>query len=304
MTLLVDLRSKIDAFHFNAQHLTYLKCAYPQHDIVVAESREAFDEALPSAEVVLLWKFTADDYARADKLQAIHTPAAGKDWVAEDPQGRVPVFHSSFHGQIIRESFMAMLLYFNNRLDLVLAAKKEKDWARNAFKDRQLLTNQKLLIIGCGAIGRYCAETAMAFGMEVVGMRRQLPDQALFPYIKADELLTSLPQADHVLNLLPGGKDSERFVKAEHFSAMKASACFYNFGRGSTVDEEALIEALENGDIKAAGLDVMAEEPLPEDSPLWSMKNVLLTPHSSCCYQDYLYRFIDGLKEMDSPLNR
>jgi phosphoglycerate dehydrogenase-like enzyme len=185
-----------------------------------------------------------------------------------------------------------MLLHVNSGSKSWLDQQKQKIWNPNGAGQRLCLSGQTLLILGFGNIGRYCARVALAFGMKVVGTSRQEKNESDVSFIHPDHIFDVLPQANHVLNLLPGGPETHHFFNQRHFEKMN-QACFYNFGRGTTVDEVALMKALDDGSVSFAGLDVTEKEPLPQDSPLWSSDRVLLTPHSSCCYDDYLDLFFD-----------
>ena len=296
MKILVELNNKVDAFNIRKEHIERFVNEFPDHEFTFYDSYSHFKENIAEADAAVVWFFPEHLYEKATKLRAIFTPAAGRDWVAEDPRRKVTSYFSSFHGHIIAESFLAMLFMNNNNALKAYYNCRDKLWDRNAFGSRKLLRNQNLLILGYGNIGRICAEEASKLGMEVVGIRRSLSDEK-FPLYTFDRLQEVIGDFDHVLNLLPGGLETAGIVSDEVLACMKAGASFYNFGRGTTVDEEALVASLNNDLLAFAGLDVTTVEPLPADSPLWQAKNTFITPHSSCCYEDYLHLFIDELKE-------
>jgi phosphoglycerate dehydrogenase-like enzyme len=143
-----------------------------------------------------------------------------------------------------------------------------------------LLQGKTVGIFGVGLIAEALAPKCKALGMRVVGISRTPRDLAGFDEIRPrDQLLDIVPQLDYLLALLPGSPDNNQAVSAGVFAAMKPSAFFINVARGSVVDEDALIDALQTGRIAGAALDVFAREPLPADSPLWGMENVIITPH-------------------------
>jgi phosphoglycerate dehydrogenase-like enzyme len=153
-----------------------------------------------------------------------------------------------------------------------------------------------------GAIGEYTAKIAHALGMRVIGVRRDADSDV--PGIETmysnDELLDVLPQADVVVLTIPLTSETEGLIDEQALRVMKPSAYLINIGRGGTVDEPALIRALQEGRLAGAGLDVFAEEPLPADSPLWTMENVIITPHSAGATPHYHERamgiFLDNLR--------
>ena len=155
--------------------------------------------------------------------------------------------------------------------------------------------------MGLGSIGSHMAKVAKAFGMNVIGIKKtqghvEHVDEVLPP----SHLEKLLKNSDHVVNVTPLTPETRRMFGPKEFSMMKPSAVFYNFGRGASIDENALIEALEKGTIRAAALDVFAEEPLPQNNPLWKAKNIFITPHVGGPVPHYTQLlteiFIDNLK--------
>jgi phosphoglycerate dehydrogenase-like enzyme len=150
------------------------------------------------------------------------------------------------------------------------------------------------------------AELLKAFGAKVTGVRRTVMEVednlSVDKMITFDMLAEELPCADHVVFVLPGGRETDGIFTARHFSTMKPGAYLYNLGRGNCYREEDLLYALKNGPLAGAGLDVFTEEPLPPTSPLWEQANVLLTPHSSAISQEYIDLFIqewlESLREL------
>ncbi len=143
----------------------------------------------------------------------------------------------------------------------------------------QLLTGQKLLLLGYGAIGKRLAELLGPLHMKVYAVRRQVRSERGLTVIPEEQLTGLLPEMDHVVNVLPENEETRGFVNARRLSAFKPGACFYNVGRGATVDQSALCEALHSGRLAAAYLDVTDPEPLPLSHPLWSAPNCYITPH-------------------------
>ena len=142
-----------------------------------------------------------------------------------------------------------------------------------------------------GAIGVEAARIGKAFGMRVLGLRRggkpaENVDEIFAPE-RAEEMLE---RCDYVMNVLPWTKETENFMNAVRFCRMKKTACYVSAGRGATTDQEALVDALRTGKIACAGLDVTTPEPLPADSPLWDMDNVILTPHMAGLTDRYFER--------------
>jgi len=142
-----------------------------------------------------------------------------------------------------------------------------------------VLTGQDFLLLGFGAIGRRLAELLAPFGGRVTAYRRTPRGDEGVTIVTDAGLPAALAAADHVVNLLPDSSETRQFMDAGRFSRMKSGARFYNVGRGTTVDQDALIAALQTGQVGAACLDVMEPEPLPPEHPLWDAPNCYLTCH-------------------------
>ena len=147
--------------------------------------------------------------------------------------------------------------------------------------DSRLLTGQTVLMLGFGAIGRRLAELLAPFGMNISAVRRQIRSERGVRIIPEESVSSALAEADHVVNILPDNASTRNYVNARRLSCLKPGARFYNVGRGSTVDERALLEALRSGRIGEAYLDVFETEPLPADHEFWALPNCFITPHTA-----------------------
>jgi phosphoglycerate dehydrogenase-like enzyme len=147
--------------------------------------------------------------------------------------------------------------------------------------DSRLLTGQSVLMLGFGAIGRRLAGLLAPFGMTLTAVRRQTRSERGVRIIPEEKVSSALAQADHVVNILPDNASTRNYVNARRLACLKPGARFYNVGRGSTVDESALLDALRSGRIGDAYLDVFETEPLPLDSPFWTLPNCFITPHTA-----------------------
>ena len=154
------------------------------------------------------------------------------------------------------------------------------------------LRGQTVLIVGYGAIGRRLTEMLAPFAMQVLGCRRASRGNESVPIITPDQLAGALGMADHVVNILPDSTQALHFFDAARFALMKPSSIFYNIGRGTSVDQEALLEALRQGRIKAAWLDVTDPEPLPDNHPLLAQPNCFITPHVAGGHQEESVTFV------------
>jgi D-2-hydroxyacid dehydrogenase (NADP+) len=295
--LLVHLKSDVDAFSIKPRHLDRIREAFPGIRLVEATGREDFHLRLSDTVWLMTWVFRPEWYGKAPKLEAVFTPAAGHDWAPPDPSGRVKNFYGHFHGRIMRESLLAMMLYFNRRLAPASENRKEKIWDRRIYDGASSLFSQRVLIVGYGAIGRQMAELLKAFGAQITGVKRSTAgfenDPIAERVVTFAELDEELPMADHVVLVLPGGPETDDMFTGQHFDRMKPGSYLYNLGRGNCYREEDLARALINGPLAGAGLDVFHEEPLPQSSALWNLPNALITPHASAISREYLDLYIE-----------
>ncbi len=155
------------------------------------------------------------------------------------------------------------------------------------------LRGQNVLILGYGAIGRRVAELLAPFDMQLTAYRRTPRGDEGMPVIGEAELPAALAVADHVLNILPDSDATKSFFNAERFAQFKPSSVFYNIGRGTTVDQDALVQALENKQLREAWLDVTDPEPLPDDHALWQQPSCFITPHTAGGFQGEAATCID-----------
>jgi phosphoglycerate dehydrogenase-like enzyme len=184
---------------------------------------------------------------------------------------------SSVYDVPCAEHVLSMILAHNR---LILESERARQWTYDDQRPRmRVLKGQNVLIVGYGAIARKLTEFLRPFGCEIRGLKRKVSGQELVQCEPIENHLQFLPWADHVVNILPLNDSTKLFFGAKQFAAMRPGAAFYNIGRGDTVDQDALIGALEGGQLSAAYLDVVSPEPLVQEHPLWRTKNCLITPH-------------------------
>ena len=197
---------------------------------------------------------------------------------------------SGIHGQQIAEHLFAMLLGWNRRLKEAFAAQERHKWLFVKDDKLSVLNGKTMLIMGYGNIGADIARIAGSFGLNIIGLRRNPQKAGGTEGLLVDDavkLHSYLPEADYVVNILPSTPATLHCFGSAEFGKMKKSALYISMGRGATTDEAALINALRGNNISGALLDVAETEPLPGDSPLWDMDNVLITGHYAGCHPEY-----------------
>jgi phosphoglycerate dehydrogenase-like enzyme len=238
------------------------------------------------------------EYGRA--LRWIQTTSSGVDPLLPhraELEGITVTNARGIHADQIGDYAMAAMVMLQWDMRAMLGHQAARQWQRDA---KPPLAGRTLGIVGLGSVGRGIAERARLSGMEVVGLSRSgAPVDGICAVYAQDRLHDMLPRCDFLVLVVPATPETEHMIDAEALGAMKNSAFLLNFARGSVVDEAALILALNSGEIAGAALDVFAVEPLPTSSPLWSMPNVIITPHLAGMSADYEERmvrsFLDNL---------
>jgi phosphoglycerate dehydrogenase-like enzyme len=252
------------------------------------------DEHL-DAEALVVWGSSTDDLravaGRMPRLRWVQTLAAGPDSVlaAGFPDDVVITSGSGLHDRPVTEHALALVLALLRRLPAAGRAQAEHRWADEIGGLQPLhpegavttLLGARVLIWGFGAIGQTLAPFLAQLGAEVRGAARSAGERSGFPVIAEEDLQQELGRTDVLVMILPSTPATDRALDADRLAALPAHAYVVNVGRGSTVDEPALVAALSEGRIAGAALDVTGTEPLPAGSPLWDAPNLLLTPHAA-----------------------
>lgn len=273
---------------------------------VEVRTPEAFAAALPEADVLsvsMMWK--NDLVPQARRLKFIQSISAGIDQYDKEvlrAHGIRLANAAGVNGHAVAEHAMAMILALKRHIHTGRDNQAAKHWRGmiSQINEREdELGGKTLLIVGLGRIGSRLAQLAKAFDMRVVGIRRDASRggegaDSVHGHDKLGELIGS---ADIVALTCPLTPETTNLIDAEALAAMKPSAHLVNVARGRVVDEPALIAALQEKRLAAAGLDVTQVEPLPAASPLWAMPNVLITPHTAGETQRYEDGVIDLLIE-------
>jgi len=290
MNVLVAIHHRVDAWTIPPAHVEELRRRFPHITFLHSIDRDSDIELAGSADVAFALALGKDAIAHATQLRWLHCSghAVGHFPLADLAARGVVVTNSrGIQAVPIAEHVMACLLALARRLPQMLQDQQRRVWRPNAFTGEAspwLLSGQTLGVIGVGTLGEAIALRAQAFGMRVVGMRRNpalvVPagfDEVVGPS-ESDRLLA---RADVVVIAAPLTPETDRLLDAAAIGRMKRGAIVINIARGQLIDEAALAEALGAGRLGGAALDVFTTEPLLPDSPLWSLPNVIVTPHTS-----------------------
>jgi D-2-hydroxyacid dehydrogenase (NADP+) len=259
-----------------------------------AAAKEQLDALLAEAEIIYGFGLPENVIARAPKLKWFQTMSAGVDKFLDDKFRRSPVIMTSvsgIHATPISEFAMGLMLMLAKQAPLAFRQKQQKQWQLFLAA---LLRSKTVGVVGLGHIGREVARLAKAFGMRVVATRRSARKSQRARYVDRlfapEQLPELLSESDYVVLTLPLTPETYKIIGEAELSSMKPTAYLINVARGNLVDEEALVRALEEHRIAGAGLDVFATEPLPQDSPLWGLPNVIISPHIAGGMEDYVER--------------
>jgi phosphoglycerate dehydrogenase-like enzyme len=280
---------------------------------VQVDSAEGLARELPLSDVLVVSMLWRNELARLPgKLRFIQTISSGTDRYDQDVLRSAGIRLASAAGvnaEAVAEHAMALVLALRRRLPEARDNQHARHWrgmiSQIAAREDQL-TGKTLLIVGLGRIGSRLAQLAKAFDMRVIATRRNPAAGAAGVDAVAgnDRLLEMLAEADIVALTCPLTPETENLIDAAALAALRPTAHLVNVARGRVVDEPALIRALQERRIAGAALDVTVEEPLPAASPLWSLPNVLVTPHTAGETQSYEDGVIDILLENLERLRR
>jgi len=264
-------------FQLQQRHIAQIRAAAPGFEVVTKSYRDVTPEDVAAAEVIFGWP-RPEWVAAARNVRWVQLCSAGADgWIDIRPGDLLLTKASGTFGVPIAEWVMGAILMLTRNLHLYRDQQRERVWKQH-WNAREIM-GSTVGILGLGDIGREVARRAKAFGCRVVGFRRRnLPVEYVDALLPLDEVLA---EADFLVMALPATKETYHLMNAERLARMKQGAYLINVGRGSTVDEAALVEALRSGHLAGAALDVTEQEPLPPESPLWGMEQVILSPHAS-----------------------
>jgi phosphoglycerate dehydrogenase-like enzyme len=264
-----------------------LRQALPAVNVLVAETTDEAERQIAQADAAF-GKLSPELLQRAENLRWLQAPAiappAGYYFPELIAHPVVVTNQRGIFNEHIAAHIMAFVLAFARGLHYYLRHQLQREWSPRPLDTGVIhLPESTALILGVGGIGAETARLAATFGMQVIGVdaRQEDTPPGVAELHRPDALDQLLPRADFVIMTIPHTPQTEGLMNAARFKLMKPSAFLINIGRGMTVKLDDLVAALNQGELAGAGLDVFEQEPLPADHPLWTMPNVLLTPHTA-----------------------
>ena len=262
-----------------------LQAQYPDITFEHVAQREDTIEMIADADVYVGW-MNKDVCLAAKQLKWVQSPSSGIDYYLAIPEFKesdiLLTSASGTHGACLAESTLGMILAYTRGIRDSILAQPKHEWAIRRIRPTLVeLTGTTLGIIGFGRVGRALAERAQVFGLRILAVDmfpKNKPDyvEALWDLEGLDNLLA---QSDYVVVTVPRTPENMNLIGAEQLETMKPTAILVGISRGGIINQEAMAEALRENKIGAAAVDVAYPEPLPEDSELWDLENLLITPH-------------------------
>jgi phosphoglycerate dehydrogenase-like enzyme len=265
--------------------------------LVVCKNPEELESHLSETEILITlfaWP-DAEMIRRASRLRWIQALTAGVDFLPLkeiEQQNIILSCGRGIHKIYIAEYAIAAMINLARNFHLMFRNQFKRKWDRSVPQDE--INGSTVGILGLGSIGQQIARKASMLGMRVIGVKNDpFPLEDVDHVYGPAEMDKVFEQSDYVVNLLPESPQTIGLVGKPFFALMKKSACFINLGRGSTVNQTDLLDALQSKTIRALVSDVYETEPLPQDHPLWQLDNVILTPHIAGVSPKYLQRAMD-----------
>ena len=303
MKLLIVVYHHLDLWNVPAWFTQRLADEFPQLNIEQRNSYDGVEEHLHDSEVIFTLSLRPEQFALCQKLRWIHTPTAAvhqfqfPELIASDV---VLTNSTEVHGPVVAEHVIALIFALAKKIPQAVRLQERHVWGQEAMWNQRPHTREiagaTLGLIGVGSIGRRVAQMASALGMRVIAVREHVekgnPEgvEKVFPTSQFENMLR---QSDYVVVAAPLVPATEKLINADRLAVMKPEACLINVGRGPQVDESALFNALRARRIGGAALDVFDQEPLPADSPLWDLDNLLITPHTAGLTEKLWHRHYD-----------
>jgi phosphoglycerate dehydrogenase-like enzyme len=289
--LLIVLHHRFELWKAPPWFVECLRSDFPELQITHLSNYDLIDQEIADADIVVAWSIRPEQFKAAKKLRWIHSPAAAVHQLMFPELINSDVILTNareVHGPVVAEHVIALIFALAKKIPEAVRLQEKRIWGQERIWRGQPRPREVagaiLGLVGLGSIGREVAKRASALGMMVIAVRENpgkgKPEGVEHIY-GFSELGRLLEGSDFVVLAVPLTPSTQKLMNAERLSQMKSDAYLINVGRGPLIDEAALAAALRNHQIGGAALDVFEHEPLPADSPLWDVENLLITPHTA-----------------------
>jgi phosphoglycerate dehydrogenase-like enzyme len=288
MKLLIVLQHRFELWQAPDWFAQRLQGEFPQLTVVHLSTYEHVADEIADADIVIAWSLRGEQIRAARKLKWIHSTATAVHALMSDElrsRDIVVTNARDVHGPVVAEHAMALTFSLARHIPQAVRYQQKKHWAQQnlwrASPRPRELQGATMTIIGMGGIGQPLAKLARSLNMRVLGVREhpERPCEGVQVMYGIDNVETALREADFVVLAVPVTPKTHLLMNARRLAELRPHACLINVARGVLVVEAALVAALQARSFAAAALDVTTEEPLPPESLLWEMENVLITPH-------------------------
>src|SRR5437868_4025827 len=314
MKIVIALPHRFSLWQAPTRFIERLKSQFPQFFFAEVKDYMGLPVQLKDADVFVGWSLRPEQLSLAPKLLWVHSPAAAVHQLMFPAlvKSKIMVTNASeVHGPVVAEHVMALIFAMARRLEMAFWYQQQKVWGQEKIWNEEPhpmeVAGSNVLLVGLGNIGREVAQRAKAMGAQVIGIREHPENgnegcEAVFAPSHVDTILGDM---DFVVLCAPLTESTRNFINAARLARMKRTAYLINVSRGPLVDDAALVPALRGKKIGGAALDVFEEEPLPPNSPYWTLDNCLITPHIAALtekpwerhyalFADNLVRFMSG----------
>jgi phosphoglycerate dehydrogenase-like enzyme len=294
------MRKCVIYFEFPEKYISQLEKIANHYEFISCTDKSELIKHLPEMEILVIFvaKFEAEFLGLAPNLKWIQAITAGVDNLPlkEINDRRIILTNArGIHKIQMAEFTIAAMINFARNFHLMHRNQIKGVWDRSVPQAE--IYGKVVGIIGLGSIGEEIARKASFFGMRVLGVRKNPQAMKYVDQVYGiEEMDAVFKESDYIINLLPLTAGTQKIINKDYFSAMKKTACFINIGRGPTVNQADLVDALKSNRIGGMVADVYEEEPLPEDSPLWKLENVILAPHIAGVSPNYMKRAMDVIR--------
>jgi phosphoglycerate dehydrogenase-like enzyme len=289
MKLLIVVHHRFDLWNAPAWLPERLRRDFPGLEVVQLPTYEGIAEQIVDTDVLMAWSVRPEQIKTAEKLRWIHSPVAAVHllMIPEIIQSEIVVTNArEINGSVVAEHVIAQIFALAKCLPEAVRLQRQHQWGQKIIWQRRPkeIAGATLGLVGTGSIGREVAKRAASMGMRVLAVREDLSKpkpEGVDSVLNSDRIDEILAVADYVVLAVPVTPRTTALMNAERLAKMKPDSCLINVGRGPLIDEGALAVSLRAGEVRGAALDVFTKEPLPADSPLWDLENLLITPHTA-----------------------
>ena len=293
------MKITVNTYPFPDEYLRKLESDFKDVDFSFVNNKKDLLVEVKDSDAIITFNLKKSQIEAAQKLNWIQAVSAGVDFLPLDyikSRNIKLTTGRGIHKIHMTEYALSMMILGARRFDKMIREQSKKNWDHDIPQDE--IYGKKLGIIGLGSIGMEIAKKASVLGMKVYGVKSSDDDvSGIEKVYTLKDLKILSKECDYIINLLPHTSETDKIIDAEIFNAMKKDSCMINMGRGGTVNEDHLYTALTQKKFRLYISDVFQTEPLPEESRLWDLDNIVITPHICGPNTNYMKKAYFIIKE-------